>query len=68
MMGKGGMDFCLGGDTDFHKQQKEIMSTALYLDKWHQHVKSFYQYITLRLLHEKSCQIAGINQVDITRE
>jgi linoleate 10R-lipoxygenase len=40
----------------------------LYRDQWHSHVKHFYDYITLRLLHEKSCEIAGINQVDITRE
>ena len=41
---------------------------CLYRDKWQQQIKDFYEYITLRLLREKSCKIAGINQVDITRE
>ena len=68
MMGKDGSDFCLSGDTDFHKKQKQVMAKSLYRDQWHSHVKHFYEYITLRLLHEKSCKIAGINQVDITRE
>lgn len=67
-MGKAGGDFMLSGDTEFHEKQRETMSKALYLDKWHQHVKDFYQWTTLRLLHEKSCKIAGINQVDLTRE
>ena len=37
-------------------------------DNWHKAVKDFYEYITIRLLHEKSFKIAGINHVDITRE
>ena len=44
------------------------MKKALYRDNWHKEIKDFYEYITLRLLHENSCKIAGINQVDITRE
>jgi linoleate 10R-lipoxygenase len=68
IMGKAGLDFCLSGDTDFHKKQRATMSKALYKDKWHLHVKHFYEWITLRLLHEKSCKIAGVNQVDLTRE
>jgi linoleate 10R-lipoxygenase len=68
MMGKGGLDFCLAGDTAFHAKQRETMSKLVYRDQWHQHVKDFYEHITLQLLHEKSCQIAGINQVDLTRE
>jgi len=48
---------CRSGDTK-----------ALYRDNWHKEIKEFYEYITLRLLHEKSCKIAGINQVDVTRE
>ena len=68
MVGKGGLDCCLSGDTDFHKKQKQVMAKSLYRDQCHSHVKHFYEYITFRLLHEKSCKIAGINQVDITRE
>ena len=68
LMGKGGLDFMLGGDTSFHAKQRESMSTSLYRDKWHEQIKEFFEYITLKLLTEKSCKIAGINQVDITRE
>ncbi|EXJ91015.1 hypothetical protein A1O1_04122 [Capronia coronata CBS 617.96] len=68
VMGEGGEKFCLGGDTVFHRKQRETMHQLIYRDKWHEHVKHFYEYITLRLLHEKSCKIAGINQVDLTRD
>ena len=68
VMGEGGENFCLGGDTVFHKKQRQIMHELIYRDKWHQHVKHFYEYTTLRLLHEKSCKIAGVTQVDITRD
>ena len=68
LMGKGGLDFMLSGDTPFHTQQRKTMAKALYRDNWHKEVKDFYEYITTRLLHENACKIAGINQVDITRE
>lgn len=68
LMGKGGLDFMLSGDTPFHTKQRKLMGEALYRDKWHQQIKDFYEYTTLKLLTEKSCKIAGINQVDITRE
>ena len=67
-MGKGGFDFMLSGDSPFHTKQRELMGKALYRDQWHQEVKDFYEHITLKLLREKSCNIAGVNQVDITRE
>lgn len=67
-MGKQGLDFMLAGDTSFHAKQRELMGACLYRDQWHEQIKDFYEYITLRLLTEKSCKIAGINQVDITRE
>ena len=68
LMGKGGLDFMLAGDTSFHTKQKKLMDASLYRDKWQQQIKEFYEYITLKLLTEKSGKIAGINQVDITRE
>ena len=68
MMGKGGLDFMLAGDTQFHAKQRDLMHKNLYRDQWHGHVKDFYQQITLQLLRQKSCKIAGINQVDLTRE
>lgn len=67
-MGKAGNKFMLAGDTPFHAKQREVMSKALYREKWHKALKEFYEYQTLRLIKEKSCKIAGINQVDITRE
>ena len=68
LMGKGNFDTMLGGDTTFHTKQKELMRSSLYGDKWHRQIKEFYEYITLKLLTENSCKIAGMNQVDITRE
>jgi linoleate 10R-lipoxygenase len=68
LMGKGGLDFMLSGDTPFHAKQRKLMGESLYRDKWHQQIKDFYEYTTLKLLTEKSCKIAGINFVDITRE
>ena len=67
-MGKGGLDSMLSGDTPLHTKQRELMGSSLYRDRWRQEIKEFYEYITLKLLTEKSCKIAGINQVDITRE
>lgn len=67
-MGKGGWDFMLSGDTPFHANQKEVMGKSLYQENWQQSIKDFYEDITLKLLHKHSCKIAGLNQVDITRE
>ena len=58
----------LSGDSEKHTKQRETMGGCLYHDRWRQQVKDFYQDITIQLLREKSCKIAGINQVDITRE
>jgi linoleate 10R-lipoxygenase len=68
VMGKGGFDFMLSGDTPFHAQQKQIMSKALYKNRWQIAVKTFYEHITLQLLHDYSAKVAGVNQVDITRD
>lgn len=68
LMPHGGLDFMLAGDTQFHAKQRKLMGEAIYKDKWHQQIKAFYEYITQKLLVEKSCKIAGLNQVDITRE
>jgi linoleate 10R-lipoxygenase len=67
-MGKGGLKFMLAGDTSFHTNQREVMSKSIYRDEWHKAVKGFYEYQTMKLIKDKSCKIAGINQVDITRE
>ena len=68
LMGKQAADFMLGGDTPSHDKQRKLMGESLYRDKWQQQIKDFYEYITLKLLAEKGCKVAGINQVDLTRD
>lgn len=63
-----GDKFMLCGDTVFYSKQRETMSKALYKDQWHQHIKEFYEYISLDLLHRHTKKLAGINQIDITRD
>ena len=58
----------LSGDSEKHTKQRETMGGCLYHDQWKKQVKEFYEDITIKLLREKSCKIAGVNQVDITRE
>lgn len=65
--GEGG-DLMPRGDARFHAKQKEIMNASFYQENWKQSTKDFYEDITLRLLHKHSCKLAGLNQVDITRE
>ncbi|KAL8871724.1 MAG: hypothetical protein Q9174_002501 [Haloplaca sp. 1 TL-2023] len=68
LFGKGGQDFMLSGDSSFHTKQKQTMEKALFKDNWNQSVKNFYEEITLKLLHEKSFKLAGMNMVDITKD
>lgn len=68
LFGKGGREFMLSGDSALHAKQRQVMEDALFQDEWKTHVKEFYEKITLKLLKGKSCKIANINQVDITRE
>ncbi|KAH0555975.1 hypothetical protein GP486_006082 [Trichoglossum hirsutum] len=68
LMGKEGLNFMLSGDTPHHASQRKLMAGSLYRDGWHQQVKEFYEYITLKLLREKSYKLAGVNQVDVVRE
>ena len=68
VMGEGASKFMLSGDGPLYAKQRQIMGKALYKDKWKQHVRQFYEYITQRLLFENTYQLAGVNQVDIVRE
>lgn len=63
-----GADFMLSGDLKVNERSRNIMTKALYVNDWDQEVRSFYENITLRLLHEKSYKIAGVNQVDVVRD
>lgn len=58
----------LAGDSPFHAGQKRLMREALYGEKWHQEIKQFYEATTLKLLRQKTRKIAGVKQVDITRD
>ncbi|KAL2857902.1 heme peroxidase [Aspergillus pseudoustus] len=63
-----GMDFMLSGDRPSNAASRKMMGSALYRDKWEDEVKKFYEQITLKLLHQKSYKLAGVNQVDIVRD
>ncbi|KAI9706373.1 MAG: hypothetical protein M1836_003378 [Candelina mexicana] len=68
LMGRGGRDAMLSGDSKFYARQRQTMWKALYRDKWIQQVKEFYETTTLRLLQERSYKLAGIDQVDLVRD
>lgn len=59
LWGPMGNEFMLAGDGTFHQGQRTTMSKLLYRDQWHDHIKEFYEMITLRLLKEKSRKIGG---------
>lgn len=63
-----GSNFMLSGDRDINAKSRELMKTALYRHSWDHEVRTFYENITLQLLHEKSYKLAGVNQVDIVRD
>ena len=56
------------GQVPLPEQQRKILRELVNQDKWHTLVKQSYENITLQLLHENSVKIAGVNQVDITRD
>ena len=68
LFGKGGQDFMLSGDSSFHTKQKQTMEKALFKENWNQSIKNFYEETTLKLLHQSSFKLAGMNMVDITKE
>ncbi|PGH27261.1 hypothetical protein AJ80_00971 [Polytolypa hystricis UAMH7299] len=63
-----GRDFMLSGDSPSNTASREMMGKALHPETWQAEVKKFYEYITLKLLHDKSYKLAGVNQVDIVRD
>lgn len=63
-----GSDFMLAGDDPPNAKSRGLMHKALYHDKWNEEIKKFYEEITLKLLHQKSYKLAGVNQVDIVRD
>ena len=63
-----GADFMLAGDARSNWASRELMCPALYRSAWENEVKTFYENITLQLLHEHHYKISGTNQVDIVRD
>ena len=63
-----GADFALSGDDEVHKLSRDRMVEALHHKNWHQEIKTFYEKITLQLLHEHSYKLGGVNEVDIVRD
>ncbi|KAL9089341.1 MAG: hypothetical protein Q9159_002557 [Coniocarpon cinnabarinum] len=66
--GRGGRDFMLSGDTRFYGRQRQEMGRSLYKEQWQGHIREFYTMITKSLVREKSVKIAGVYQMDFTRE
>ncbi|ODH51178.1 hypothetical protein GX48_02604 [Paracoccidioides brasiliensis] len=58
----------LFGSQSFNVSQSEILDETFRQDSWRQNVKKFYEDITLNLLKQNSVRVAGINQIDITRD
>ncbi|EEH06908.1 animal heme peroxidase [Histoplasma capsulatum G186AR] len=52
----------------FNESQAKVIDEIFAQDSWREEVKQFYQDITQKLLKRNSVKIAGINQIDITRE
>lgn len=63
-----GADFMLSGDSPINARSRQLMTTALYGGNWDREVRSFYERMTLQLLHEKSYKLGSVNQVDIVRD
>ncbi|THC96109.1 hypothetical protein EYZ11_004431 [Aspergillus tanneri] len=51
--GKGGDDF---------------WSKAFNNDQWRRNIKEFYEDVTMTLLQDRSCKLAGIRQIDVARD
>ncbi|OOQ87882.1 Linoleate 10R-lipoxygenase [Penicillium brasilianum] len=58
----------LFGKGEFDAQQREAMGKAFNTEDFPTLVKKFYEDVTLRLIKEKGAKLAGINQIDITRD
>ncbi|KAL2369279.1 prostaglandin-endoperoxide synthase 1 [Blastomyces gilchristii SLH14081] len=58
----------LPGSKSFNETQTKAMDEVFAQDSWRETVKTFYKDITQELLKQNSVKIAGINQIDITRD
>lgn len=58
----------LFGKGEWDAKQRQVMGQAFNTEEFPKLVKQFYQEITLRLIQGSGAKLAGINQVDITRD
>jgi linoleate 8R-lipoxygenase/9,12-octadecadienoate 8-hydroperoxide 8R-isomerase len=63
-----GRDFMLSGDRPPNAASRKMIGNALYRHKWREEIRTYYEGITLKLLEKYSYKIAGVNQVDISRD
>ena len=68
LMGKVGADSTPSKKGPLNAQLRKLMDDSMSVENQKSQIKEFYEHITLKLLHERRCKIAGHNQVDITRE
>lgn len=58
----------LFGKGEWDGKQRAAMGQAFNTEDFPKLVKKFYEDVTIRLISEKGAKLAGINQVDITRD
>ncbi|KAJ5137335.1 hypothetical protein N7526_003568 [Penicillium atrosanguineum] len=58
----------LFGKGEWDSKQRAAMGQAFNTEDFPKLVKKFYEDITIRLISEKGAKLAGINQIDITRD
>ncbi|OAX78623.1 hypothetical protein ACJ72_07067 [Emergomyces africanus] len=60
--------WALLGSKSFNESQAKSLDEIFTQDSWRENVKKFYNDISQKLLKQNSVKIAGINQIDITRD
>ena len=64
-----GHTWMLSGDTPQNADQRKDMHKAIFQpDSWKTQVFEFYEYITTKLIKEKSYELGGMQMVDAVRE
>ncbi|KAK2808634.1 hypothetical protein FQN50_004498 [Emmonsiellopsis sp. PD_5] len=68
VFGKSGSKLLKSSGAAPDSKQRKHLDEIFGHDGWNQHVRDFYEAITLKLLKQNSRKIAQINQIDITRD
>ncbi|KAF2236511.1 heme peroxidase [Viridothelium virens] len=66
--GPAAKEFALVGDGPTNPQSQDLMQRVLYPEGWEAEVKTYFEKITAKLLHDKSHPIANLPQADIIRD